>query len=711
MCVKTKDSNSIIETISFFIVVLYCFCTVNNILFSQWQPEVRLTNDPANSLVHYGCSWAVAANGNIVHVVWWDNRNGNNEIYYKRSTDGGVSWGADTRLTNSAGTSSYPSVALSGTYVHVVWNDNRDGNDEIYYKRSTDKGLSWTADTRLTNDNNTSALHSLSVTGNFVHISWVDNRNGPFGRYEIYYKRSTDNGSGWGADTRMTNDSAESLNTSVSASGSNVHIVWNDLRDGYNDGNMEIYYKRSTNSGLSWGADTRLTYNTALSEYSSVSATGLNVNIVWRDMRDGQNEIYYKRSADGGINWGSDMRLTNDPANKDYPNVASCGSNVHVAWADMRDNIYQVYYKRSTDAGTSWGADTRLTFNSVLSANPTIAVSGTSVHTVWHDNRFGNYEVFYKRNPTGNLFPTYTISGRVTFADNGQPVNFGMVKALHYDRVTSNFISVDSTTIQPEGYYTLTRVPQDTIYIMYYPNDEAIPQFVPTYYRSAIDWQQADKIYPTENLTDIDGQVYRINNNGSSNLFIGGTSYTYNDLPIAPLGDVIIYAKIGNDFKNYGISNGNGAYTAAKLPPGDYTLFAYRIGYDYLTRNVTLSGNSLDTINFYFGPPIGIKQINETVPLQINLYQNYPNPFNPATKITFDIPALPGLLGNGKNNIFTELIIYDVLGKEIAVLVHGQLQPGKYEVIWNTGDHPSGLYFCRLRTGDFLQTKKMLLIK
>ncbi|MBN1689819.1 MAG: IPT/TIG domain-containing protein, partial [Dehalococcoidia bacterium] len=58
-------------------------------------------------------------------------------MYYKRSTDGGANWGADTRLTNDAGSSLTPSIAVSGNNVHVSWQDNRDGNWEIYYKRDT----------------------------------------------------------------------------------------------------------------------------------------------------------------------------------------------------------------------------------------------------------------------------------------------------------------------------------------------------------------------------------------------------------------------------------------------------------------------------------------------------------------------------------------------------------------------------------------------
>jgi hypothetical protein len=188
---------------------------------------------------------------------------------------------------------------------------------------------------------------------------------------------------------------------------------------------------------------------------------------------------------------------------------------------------------------------------------------------------------------------------------------------------------------------------------MYYQNDDDPLDFVPTYYKSTIDWQQAVTLYPNENLTNINGQVYRITT-GASNLHIGGKCYTLNDQPLVPLDNVIIYAKIGNEFKNYGISNSNGSYTAPMLPAGSYTLYAYRIGYNYLTRSETITNSSLDTINFYFGSPIGIINITTSVPSQYKLYQNYTNPFNPTTKIRFALP----------NSSFTKLVIYDLLGRK-----------------------------------------------
>lgn len=360
----------------------------------QWQQDVRLTNDTGSS--YPKSNWCIAANGNVVHTVWHDNRNGNDEIYYKRSTDGGINWGTDTRLTNNTSSSWYAAIAVSGMNVHTVWYDFRDGNAEIYYKRSIDGGTNWGVDTRLTNNTAFSGYPSIAVSGSIVKIVWYENRDG---NGEIYFKRSSDGGITWGEDTRLTNNSAYSLNPTIAISGSNIHVVWIDERDG----NYEVYYKHSTDGGINWGTDTRLSNNGAISVSTSIAVSGLLAHTVWRDNRDGNYEIYYKRSTNGGLNWEMETRLTNNNANSYEPSVAVSGSFVHLVWEETRDGNYEIYYKLSTDGGINWGADTRLTNDTELSGNPSIAVSGSIVHVAWEDNRNSNREIYYKRNPTGNV--------------------------------------------------------------------------------------------------------------------------------------------------------------------------------------------------------------------------------------------------------------------------------------------------------------------
>ena len=89
------------------------------------------------------------------------------------------------------------------------------------------------------------------------------------------------------------------------------------------------------------------------------------------------------------------------------------------------------------------------------------------------------------------------------------------------------------------------------------------------------------------------------------------------------------------------------------------------------------------------------------LPDKFSLSQNFPNPFNPETKISFDIPSQE----------FVTLIVFDQLGRQVETLVSESLNPGSYDFIFNASNKSSGVYFYRLQAGNFVATKKMLMIK
>ncbi|MBK9332999.1 MAG: T9SS type A sorting domain-containing protein [Ignavibacteria bacterium] len=99
--------------------------------------------------------------------------------------------------------------------------------------------------------------------------------------------------------------------------------------------------------------------------------------------------------------------------------------------------------------------------------------------------------------------------------------------------------------------------------------------------------------------------------------------------------------------------------------------------------------------------PVGIQPMNTNVPASYNLYQNFPNPFNPATSIKFDIAK--------KGNV--RLVVFDMLGRELSALINESLNPGTYQVSFDGSGLSSGIYFCRLQSGDYSTTTKMNLIK
>ena len=103
-------------------------------------------------------------------------------------------------------------------------------------------------------------------------------------------------------------------------------------------------------------------------------------------------------------------------------------------------------------------------------------------------------------------------------------------------------------------------------------------------------------------------------------------------------------------------------------------------------------------------PIVGIKEISSSadpLPAAFQLFQNYPNPFNPSTTIEFALPQ------SGR----VTLKIYNTLGQEVAVLVSKNMVAGSYQYTWDAGGLASGLYYYRLNVGDFVQSRKMLLVK
>ena len=98
----------------------------------------------------------------------------------------------------------------------------------------------------------------------------------------------------------------------------------------------------------------------------------------------------------------------------------------------------------------------------------------------------------------------------------------------------------------------------------------------------------------------------------------------------------------------------------------------------------------------------------ESLPKRFKLAQNYPNPFNPTTTIKYSIPVKSGFAGSPQN---VSLKIYNTLGQEIATLVNKNQKPGRYEVEFDANNLPSGIYIYRLVGGEFILSKKLLLLK
>jgi hypothetical protein len=138
---------------------------------------------------------------------------------------------------------------------------------------------------------------------------------------------------------------------------------------------------------------------TSSSSFTPAIAVDSNdvIHLIWKDSMAGNNELYYKKSADGGASWSAAQKLTWTSGESHDPNIAIDSNNaLYLFWYDYTPNA-EIFFKTSADGGASWGPAQRLTWTSGYSSSPAIAIdSNRTIHVVWEDSTPGNYEVYYK---------------------------------------------------------------------------------------------------------------------------------------------------------------------------------------------------------------------------------------------------------------------------------------------------------------------------
>jgi hypothetical protein len=208
--------------------------------------------------------------------------------------------------------------------------------------------------------------------------------------------------------------------------------------------------------------------------------------------------------------------------------------------------------------------------------------------------------------------------------------------------------------------------------------------------------------------------------------FYGGFALPNNAIVRGPMPDLIFACPMPGSYVFHVVYNGttlsiyrNGVFltsetTSINMPTGS----GFRVG-GYTGGAYSLNaGGKLDEFRLYnraltqaeitatwnielFNCILGINPVTHGIPRLYNLAQNYPNPFNPSTKISYEIP---------KSGI-VRLVVTDVLGREVKTLVNEFKQAGSYSLEFNASNYASGVYFYTIKSGDYMDTKKMVLIK
>lgn len=246
-------------------------------------PDLPVTANNGNSSRLPSLVWT----GALFGLAWQDQRDGNDEVYFARLDADGTKQGSDVRVTNQTAPSGEASLVWTGTEFGVAWQDERDGNKEIYCARFAATGVKQGTDIRITNDGQTSERPSLVSTGSELGIAWQDERDG---NKEVYFTRLTPLGIEIGDDLRVTANGADSKEVSLLWTGAAFAASWTDARDG----NDEIYFATRGAAGEPRTGDARTTTDAASSKESSLAGSGTMLGIAWTDARTGSDEIFFQ---------------------------------------------------------------------------------------------------------------------------------------------------------------------------------------------------------------------------------------------------------------------------------------------------------------------------------------------------------------------------------------------------------------------------------
>ncbi|HZB16569.1 MAG TPA: sialidase family protein, partial [Nitrososphaeraceae archaeon] len=162
----------------------------------------------------------ISSEGNNVYVVWQDDDTPDNDdifdIFFARSTDGGLTFSGPDNISETTGNSRSAQISVEGNNVYVVWLDETPGNNEIFFARSTDGGLTFTDPENISENTETSGSPQISSEGNNVYVVWID-ASPNLVQFDIFFATSSDGGLTFSEPENISENTGSSINPQISS--------------------------------------------------------------------------------------------------------------------------------------------------------------------------------------------------------------------------------------------------------------------------------------------------------------------------------------------------------------------------------------------------------------------------------------------------------------------------------------------------------------
>ena len=393
----------------------------------DYTKDIRITSNTSKSI-----DPQIVRTTTDYTLVWVDDRDGHDEIYFCKVNDSGVKTASEVRVTNSDNPKTQPDIAYNGTVYGLVWKEIVEGTEHIFYA-SLDANGTISGDTIQITESvgNINQNPAICLRGTNFGVAW-EYLNAK--HWDIYFVEITGTTLGTIKNLTDTTTGNDSITPDISTDGTNYAVTWTDNRHGH----YEIYYAQvdTTPAVL---AEKRVTNNSASSILPAITwdmGTNNNFAVTWTDNRDGDWDIYIKYLQQNGTidsNETTIPNVSNDSKLSYSSSVAwdSAGSLFGVVFqTDQIDNPY-IEMERLNNSGTPpvtpvAQGKTSLTVSIGDSIRPLIEYDGTDLNIFWNDNRNGNWDIYFNKiNSSGVIQLT---NDKQVYNDADQQRNVDLVK-------------------------------------------------------------------------------------------------------------------------------------------------------------------------------------------------------------------------------------------------------------------------------------------
>jgi len=249
---------------------------------------------------------------------------------------------------------------------------------------------------------------------NEVYAVWSDTTGGTSGNFDILFKKSIDGGETFDTVKNISTNSGTSITPRIAVSGSSVFVIWSDTSGG-TSGKFDILFRRSLDGGTNWGPIRNISTNSGDSLTPHVAADGANVYAIWSDKTGGVSnnfDILFKKSINSGDAFSvTATKMSNNAGESLTPSIGVSGNTLYAVWSDTTGGTsgkFDILMKTSGNSGGSFSASaTNISTNSGHSLTPYVAVDPLGAYVVWSDTTggtSGKFDILMKQASLGGAF-------------------------------------------------------------------------------------------------------------------------------------------------------------------------------------------------------------------------------------------------------------------------------------------------------------------